>query len=71
MEIPKLSEMKQHATEQLLGQQGNQRINKRIHRVKRKWKYDISTAMGCSKSGTKREVCTNTALPQEKKKNVK
>ena len=41
---------------------------KKIPRDKWKWKLDNSKAMGCSKSSSKREVYSNTSLPQETRK---
>ena len=41
---------------------------KKISRNKWQWKYDNPKPMGCSKSSSKREVYSNTILPQEIKK---
>lgn len=51
-----------HSTEQPVRHQRNQRRNK----PKDKWKqkYGIPRSMGSSKSGYKREVHSNTGLPQ-------
>ena len=38
---------------------------KKISRNKWQWKHDNSNPMGCSKSSSKREVYSNTILPQE------
>ena len=43
----------------------NQKRNKQISRNKWQWKHDNSKPMGCSKSSSKREVYSNTILPQE------
>ena len=40
--------------------------NKKISRNNWQWKHDNSKPMGCSKSSSKREVYSNTVLPQEK-----
>ena len=41
---------------------------KKISRNKWQWKHDNSKPMGCSKSNPKREVYSNTILPQETRK---
>ena len=41
---------------------------KNIPKYKWKWNYDIPNSMGCSKNDTKKEVNSNTGLPQEKEK---
>ena len=41
---------------------------KKISRRKWQWKHDISKSMGCSKSSSKREVYSNTILPQGTRK---
>ena len=46
----------------------NQRGNQKIPRDKWKWKHDDPKPMGCSKSSSKREVYSNTTLPQETRK---
>ena len=46
----------------------NQRGNQKIPREKWKWKHDDPKPMGCSKSSSKREVYSNTTLPQETRK---
>ena len=43
----------------------NQKGNKQIPRNKWQWKHNNSKPMGCSKSSSKREVYSNTILPQE------
>ena len=42
--------------------------NQKISRKKWQRKHDSSKPMGCSKSSSKREVYSNTILPQETKK---
>ena len=42
---------------------------KKNSRNKWQWKHDNSIPMGCSKSSSKREVYSNTILPQETNKN--
>ena len=42
--------------------------NKKISRNKWQWKHHNSKPMGCSKSRSKREVYSNTILPQETRK---
>ena len=41
---------------------------KKNSRNKCQWKHDKSKPMGCSKSSPKREVYSNTILPQETRK---
>ena len=41
---------------------------KKISRNKWQWKHNNSKPMGCSKSSSKREVYSNTILPQETRK---
>ena len=41
---------------------------KKISRNKWQWKHDNSNPMGCSKSSSKREVYSNTILPQGTRK---
>ena len=41
---------------------------KKISRNKWQWKHDNSKPMGCSKRSPKREVYSNTILPQETRK---
>ena len=42
--------------------------NQKIPRNKWQWKYDDPKPMGYSKSSSKREVYSNTILPQETRK---
>ena len=39
-----------------------------MHRKEWKWKHNNSKPIGCSKSTSKREVYSNTILPQETRK---
>ena len=41
---------------------------KKTSRNKWQWEQDYSKPMGCSKSSSKREVYSNTILPQETRK---
>jgi len=41
---------------------------KKISRNKWQWKHDKSKPIGCSKSSPRREVYSNTFLPQETRK---
>ena len=43
---------------------------KKISRNKWQWKHDHSKPMGCSKSSPKRDVYSNTILPQETRKTL-
>ena len=43
----------------------NQRGNQKIPRDKWQWKHDDLKPTGCNKSSSKREVYSNTSLPQE------
>ena len=40
----------------------------KIPRNKRQWEHSNSKPMGCSKSSSKREVYSNTIVPQETRK---
>ena len=42
--------------------------NEKISRNKCQWKHDNSKPMVCSQSSSKREVYSNTILPQETRK---
>ena len=61
-------EMKQHISKLATGYRRNQSGNKKISRNKWQWKHDNSKPMWCSKSSSKREVYSNTILPQETRK---
>ena len=54
----------QQVTEEI--KKGNQKISRN------KWqrKHDNSKPMGCSKSSSRREVYSNTILPQETRENI-
>ena len=43
----------------------NQRGNQKIPRNKWQWKHDDPKPVGCSKSSSKREICSNKILTQE------
>ena len=58
-------EAEQHAAEQSTNHRRNQKRNQNMHRNKWKWKYDSPKPMGFSKSNAKRELYSNTSLPQE------
>ena len=60
--------VKQYVTKQPMDHWRNHRGNKTIPREKWKWKHNSSKPMGCSKSSSKREVCSNMILPQETRK---
>ena len=45
-------------------QKGSQKVSRK------KWKHDNSKPMACSKRSSKREVYSNTILPQEKRKTL-
>ena len=61
-------EAKQYTTKQPRDHWRNQRGNKKIPRNKWQWKHDDPKPMGWSKSSSKREVYSNTILPQETRK---
>ena len=52
----------QHVTEEI------KREIKNMSRNKWQWKHGNSKSMGCSKNSSKREVYSNTTLPQETRK---
>ena len=55
----------------LNNQQVTEEIKKEIKTISRnkwQWKHDNSKPMGCSKSSPKREVYSNTIIPQETRK---
>ena len=64
-------ENKQCATKQPMGDKRNQRGNTKIPWNKWKWKLNFPKSIGCSKSGFKSEVHSNTGLPQETKQTKK
>ena len=51
-----------------MGQWRSQRGNQKITWDKLKWKHNTPKSMECSKSSSKREVYSNTGLPQETRK---
>ena len=61
-------EAKQYATKQPTDHWRNQRENLKIPRDKWQWNHDDPKPMGHNKSHSKREVYSNTSLPQETKK---
>ena len=61
-------EAKQYTTKQARDHWRNQRGNKNITRNKWQWKHNDPKPMGCSKSGSKREVYSNTSLYQDTRK---
>ena len=61
-------EIKQHVSKYLTGYWRNQKGNQKISRNKWQWEHNNSKPMGCSKSSSKREVYSNTILPQETRK---
>ena len=61
-------EAKQYATKQPMNHWRNQRGNQKLPRDKWKWKHDDPRPMGCRKSSSKREIYSDTGLPQETRK---
>ena len=61
-------ESKQYISKQPTAYWKNQKWNKKIFRNKWQWKHDNSKLMACSKSSSRREVYSNTILPQETRK---
>ena len=60
-------ETKQHATKTSVGQRGNQKMPW----DKQQWKHNFQKSAGCSVSGSKRKVHSDTGLTQKKKKKGK
>ena len=60
-------ETKQHATKKPNVSTMKSK-NQKIPRDKQQWKHNLTQSMGCSKSSFKREVHSNTGLPQETRK---
>ena len=58
-------EIKQYGSKQPTGYWRNQKGNQKTSRNTWQWKHDTSKPMGCSKSSSKREVYSNTIIPQE------
>ena len=55
----------------LNNQQVTEEVKREIRKIPRnkwQWKHDNSKPMGCTKSSPKREVYSNTILPQETRK---
>ena len=48
----------------------NQKGSQKISRNQWQWKHDNSKPMGCNKSSSKREVYSNTIVPQETRKTL-
>ena len=61
-------ETKHYATKQLMDQWRNQRENQKIPRHKWQQRHSNPKPMGCGKMSSKREVYSNTSLPQETRK---
>ena len=57
-------ETEQHATEQLLGQQRNQRGNKKLSEDKCRWKHNRPNSRECRKRNNQRDIYS-TGPPQE------
>ena len=58
----------------LNNQQVTEEIKREIKKFSRKkwqWKHENSKPMGCSKSSSQREVCSNTILPRETREKSK
>ena len=54
----------------LNNQQVTEEIKREIKISRNKWKHDNSKPVGCSKSGSKKEVYSNRILPQEIRKTL-
>ena len=63
-------EIKQYVSKYPTAYWRNQKGNQKISRNNRQLKHDNSKPMGCSKSSSKREVDSNTILPQETRKTL-
>ena len=61
-------EIKQCVLKLPTGYWRNQKGSQKISWNKWQWKHDNSKRMGCSKSSSKREVCSHTILSQAKRK---
>ena len=53
-----------------MSQPVNKRRNKKVHGNKWKWKYNGPKPLGCSKSGPKREVYSNSGLRKQEKSQI-
>ena len=58
-------EAKQHATKQWMDHWRNHREDQKISRDKWQWRDNDPKPMGCGNCSSKREVYSNTSLPQE------
>ena len=63
-------EIKQHISKWPTGYWRNQKGNQNMSRNKWQWKHNNLKPMGCSKSSSKRQVYSNTILPQETRKTL-
>ena len=63
-------EIKQHISKYPTGYWRNKKGNQKISRNKWEIEHNNSKPMGCSKSSSKREIASNTILPQEKRKTL-
>ena len=61
-------EAKQYTTKQQKDHWRNQRGNQKLPRNKWQWKHNDLNPMGFTKSSSKKEVYSNTVLPQETRK---
>ena len=62
-------EAKQYVAKQPMGHWRRQKENSnKIPRDRWKWKHDDPKSIGCYKSSSKNEVCSNTILLQGEKK---
>ena len=59
---------KQHETKKPMGHRWNQRRNQKVLQDKWQWKHNHTKSMRCSKSSAKREVLSDSGLPQETRK---
>lgn len=62
------AEAKRNAIKKAISQWRNQEGSLKLHQGKVKMEAQLSNSMGCSKSGSKREVYSNTGLPSRTKK---
>ena len=61
-------EIKQYITKLQRGYWRNKKRNQKIPRNKWQWKHEYPKAMGLSKSSSKREVYSDTIIPQKQEK---
>ena len=64
-------ETKQHAPKQPMDHWRNQRRNLRMPRSKWQQRHNNPKPMGCSNSSSRKEVYSNTSLPQKTKSSNK